>query len=833
MSTKQPRQALQFVTITNPDEIKDPTKQKAIRRQARRRANGSKPKPFKLTFDLPAVDVHTGPEHEQSITQLQLKVGHGHSIPPRVYEYAGLNAGLPSFDILRYTNSNRGSSMSQMNTRILQLVDFMRQGADGNFCPLLDFWWSIAQMDPTAFFVTLANASRGLSRMHHPMEAKESREAIMLYTHSIQSLQKRLQMPVDGLSQGVIISVLEFAYHDFLGHDLSRWLVHMGGLVRIIRRRGGVQTLYSSEAITLLTFWIDISGSFIFGSPPFFPPPHHLVTQAACKAPTSSVPVLKKWNMAFPELSDITAFMCHAASLSRHIDERAATSAEIWRDDMFISRTFNGVVHQLLSLPRHAEDLEKGIPSLELVMREAMRRAFITLFALLRDKFSVAPSGVEQHRNGVKELLLRHPVDWSAFLELRLWVLLTACLAAEEDGLSWYVVQIKDTMVRMGISGWDEGVEVARSILWMEETFRSRSDRVRDLFELSTVRRWEHGPFRYDMLLAERWNAKYYKRKKAAECFAIKSAWCRSVYNELEVRVRNPVNNTSHQYLSQPASSVQTLFIIIMPSYLITGASRGIGFALLDQLSETADNVVVTIVRNKAATDSKITAELPGRKNIFVLQGDLTSLESIQNAFTETKKILGDSLDVLIANAGLISDYSAFLSLNELGKDPKALDADLTQLFQVNVVGNIHLFNTFLPLIRHGRAKKIVTMSSGMSDEKLVLDIGLFEGGPYSISKSAMNMVNAKFQAEFKDEGILFMGVCPGGVDTGHYDNLSPEEVQRNMAIGAKFTTYAPGFKGWATPKDSARAVLDVVQKATMEANGGQLVSHFGNKQWL
>lgn len=69
-------------------------------------------------------------------------------------------------------------------------------------------------MDPTAFFVTLANASRGLSRMQHPTEPKESREAIVFYTHSIQSLQKRLQMPVDGLSQGVIISVLEFAYHD-------------------------------------------------------------------------------------------------------------------------------------------------------------------------------------------------------------------------------------------------------------------------------------------------------------------------------------------------------------------------------------------------------------------------------------------------------------------------------------------------------------------------------------------------------------------------------------------------------------------------------------------
>ncbi|TVY34157.1 putative oxidoreductase [Lachnellula occidentalis] len=270
-----------------------------------------------------------------------------------------------------------------------------------------------------------------------------------------------------------------------------------------------------------------------------------------------------------------------------------------------------------------------------------------------------------------------------------------------------------------------------------------------------------------------------------------------------------------------------------MPSYLITGASRGIGFALLEQLSENADNVVLTIVRNKAATESKIAAELPGRKNIFVLQGDLTNVDSIQNAFNETKKILGDSLDVLIANAGYISDYSGFQSLTELGQDTKALDADLNQCFQVNVVGNIHLFNIFLPLIKNGTTKKVVTIGSGMSDEKLAVDIGLFEGAPYSISKAAMNMVNAKFQAEYKKEGIIFMGVCPGSVDTGHYDNLSPEEMERNMAIGGKFMGYAPGFKGWSAPADAARDVLDVVQKANMEANGGQLVSHFGNKQWL
>lgn len=197
-------------------------------------------------------------------------------------------------------------------------------------------------------------------------------------------------------------------------------------------------------------------------------------------------PILQKWNAAFPELSDITTFLCHAANLSSYIDE-CAISVEIWKDDLFVSRAFNAVVHQLLSLQRHTEAMEKGISSPQLVIREAMRRACIILFGLLRDKFSVHPSGISQHRNRVKELLVQRPIDWSAFLELRLWVLLTAGLAAEDAETSWYIDEIKGTIVQMRISGWNDGVAAVRSILWMEETFRIRSNRLKDLFELSAV----------------------------------------------------------------------------------------------------------------------------------------------------------------------------------------------------------------------------------------------------------------------------------------------------------------------------------------------------------
>jgi hypothetical protein len=131
--------------------------------------------------------------------------------------------------------------------------------------------------------------------------------------------------------------------------------------------------------------------------------------------------------------------------------------------------------------------LENSITLPQLVMREAMRRACITLFGLLRDKFSVHPSGISQHRNRVKELLVQYSIDWSSFLELRLWVLLTAGLASEDDEIPWYMDEIKGTMVQMRISGWNDGVEVVRSILWMETPFKINSDRLKDLLELSAV----------------------------------------------------------------------------------------------------------------------------------------------------------------------------------------------------------------------------------------------------------------------------------------------------------------------------------------------------------
>ena len=91
----------------------------------------------------------------------------------------------------------------------------------------------------------------------------------------------------------------------------------------------------------------------------------------------------------------------------------------------------------------------------------------------------------------------------------------------------------------------------------------------------------------------------------------------------------------------------------------------------------------------------------------------------------------------------------------------------MAQLTQTNVTGNIHLFHLFLPLVQRGRAKKVVAISSGMADLDLVNRFEVEVGALYSASKAALNLIVAKFSAQYKREGILFLSISPGLVDVG------------------------------------------------------------------
>ncbi|KAI1763520.1 NAD(P)-binding protein [Hypoxylon sp. FL1150] len=273
-----------------------------------------------------------------------------------------------------------------------------------------------------------------------------------------------------------------------------------------------------------------------------------------------------------------------------------------------------------------------------------------------------------------------------------------------------------------------------------------------------------------------------------------------------------------------------------MSSYVVAGASRGIGFEFLRQLSADPAAIVIGLVRDKAGSEKKVAAEI-GRSNIHLVTGDLINHESLKKAAEETSMITGGKLDYLIANGAHLSHWSAHKTFGRMADAPEKLEEDMYSSFKTNVMGVIHLYNFFVPLIKKGNAKKVIAITSGHADIDLVTKYNLASAAPYAISKIALNMAVAKFSAEYSSEGILFFSISPGVVNTsGHLDPASFEESDRKEfenVVGI-FTKYAPHFKGPIMPDESVRLMREVIDKASVErGDGGSFVSHFGTKQWI
>lgn len=208
-----------------------------------------------------------------------------------------------------------------------------------------------------------------------------------------------------------------------------------------------------------------------------------------------------------------------------------------------------------------------------------------------------------------------------------------------------------------------------------------------------------------------------------------------------------------------------------MPSYVVIGASRGIGYAFLEHLSKDPQNLVIGTARKTAPTIEQV--EQDGLKNVHILEADLLDHQSLHSAAAETSKLTGGKLDYLILNGAYYDMPTAEIWFDEF--EPEALERDLDLGWRTNVVGIIHALNAFLPLVKAGKTKRVLALSTGMADAELAREYGLWENAGYSANKAALNMVVAKYAARYgKQDGVLFLAIGPGIVDTGHASEYHP-----------------------------------------------------------
>jgi NAD(P)-dependent dehydrogenase (short-subunit alcohol dehydrogenase family) len=189
-----------------------------------------------------------------------------------------------------------------------------------------------------------------------------------------------------------------------------------------------------------------------------------------------------------------------------------------------------------------------------------------------------------------------------------------------------------------------------------------------------------------------------------------------------------------------------------MSTVLVTGANRGIGLELCRQYASDGWRVIATCRQPSAA---RALRGLSGCVEIYAL--DVTDLTRVQAL---SRELAHESVDVLIANAGIVSKYTT---------SPGAIDVDdWMRVFRTNTMAPLACAGAFLHHVARSRQRKMIAMSSAVgsigSDQTagdLVDQLGEYV---YRSSKAALNAVWRTLA--FSHPEIIAISMNPGHVRT-------------------------------------------------------------------
>lgn len=211
---------------------------------------------------------------------------------------------------------------------------------------------------------------------------------------------------------------------------------------------------------------------------------------------------------------------------------------------------------------------------------------------------------------------------------------------------------------------------------------------------------------------------------------------------------------------------------------LVTGASRGIGAAIADQLAADGFFVIGTATTETGA--QAITARLAGQGAGIAL--DVRNAQAIDLALTNIEKQHGAVL-VLVNNAGITRDN---LLLRMSGDD-------WSDIMSIHLSAVFHLSKRVLRGMTKARFGRIINISS------VVAQMGNGGQANYAAAKAGVEGFSRTLAKEMGSRNITVNSVAPGFIATDMTDELTEEQRQRLLAQVA--------INRLGTPQDIAHAV--------------------------
>lgn len=209
---------------------------------------------------------------------------------------------------------------------------------------------------------------------------------------------------------------------------------------------------------------------------------------------------------------------------------------------------------------------------------------------------------------------------------------------------------------------------------------------------------------------------------------------------------------------------------------LVTGGSRGLGYALVEGLIETGWSVVTDgrDARSLTLADEALRARLSTGAHLVALVGDVTD-PAHRSKLKQAAIALG-GLDLLVNNAGILGP-SPLPALVELTPE------DLRSILEVNVIAPLALVQEMAGLLRSAPSGRVITVSSDAA-------VSAYPGwGGYGAAKAAIDQLAAVLALEEPDLSVW--AVDPGDLRTDMHQEAFPGE---DISDRPEPATVVPGF---------------------------------------
>jgi NAD(P)-dependent dehydrogenase (short-subunit alcohol dehydrogenase family) len=187
------------------------------------------------------------------------------------------------------------------------------------------------------------------------------------------------------------------------------------------------------------------------------------------------------------------------------------------------------------------------------------------------------------------------------------------------------------------------------------------------------------------------------------------------------------------------------------PAVLVTGASRGIGRAIAEQLAQRGCRVAVHYQKNRAAAEAVVASLAGGGHRAFA--ADLAAPDAVARLWDEVTAALGP-IAVLVNNAGIYETRPVPAT------DYAEWQQTWRRTLETNLLGPANLCHRAGQAMGAAAGGRVVSISSR----------GAFRGEPeapaYAASKAGLNALSQSLAWALAAQGVYFFVVAPGWVAT-------------------------------------------------------------------